>query len=302
MGLALPFIFVQLAPPGPGCDDEVNCQTSYTCALYGFLCTHGVLGFVYIYVQPTCKNNNTGYAAMRQSQQCAMRLADTGYAITLDLGDPTSPHGTIHPRRKQEVGRRLMLAANAVIYGASATQQQTYGPIIDKVTAAIPDNGALTVSYKPGSATGLHAAGCADCATVNSKVRVISSQLQQSLSRCAVSFCSPVRSHLLVLSSHRSFAARSHHSRYRLTDLSGCERRWPSMGYRSSSRHHSRCWSRARWALSAMRGSRCRSVRCTRVWVHLEPGQAERSLRACQALLAWQRRRSRSSCDCAETI
>ena len=42
---------------------------------------------------------------MRQSQQCALKLPDTGYAVSLDLGDPVSPFGSIHPRRKQEVGR-----------------------------------------------------------------------------------------------------------------------------------------------------------------------------------------------------
>jgi sialate O-acetylesterase len=34
-------------------------------------------------------------------------------AVTIDIGDPTN----IHPRNKQEVGRRLALAARAVVFG-----------------------------------------------------------------------------------------------------------------------------------------------------------------------------------------
>ena len=37
-------------------------------------------------------------------------------ATAIDLSDMKSPNGGIHPRRKQEVGRRLALAARAVQY------------------------------------------------------------------------------------------------------------------------------------------------------------------------------------------
>lgn len=30
----------------------------------------------------------------------ALKLNKTGYAVAIDIGDPTSPHGSIHPRRK----------------------------------------------------------------------------------------------------------------------------------------------------------------------------------------------------------
>jgi hypothetical protein len=193
MDLALPFFWVQLAPPGPGCNDE-----------------------------PTCTNNNTGYALIRQGQQCALKLPATGYAVALDLGDPSSPFSSIHPRRKQEVGRRLMLAANAVVYNASATQQ-TYGPAIDKVAAASSlVGGALTVSYTAGTAAGLHAAGCAMCATVNSKVSVITHSLSLSLSLFV-----PSPADLGSLSHHllHSSAAKSRHSKYRWMDLRGSEHR-----------------------------------------------------------------------------
>jgi len=34
----------------------------------------------------------------------ALKLPNVGYAVAIDLGDPKSPFGSIHPRRKQEVG------------------------------------------------------------------------------------------------------------------------------------------------------------------------------------------------------
>ena len=37
-------------------------------------------------------------------------------AVAMDLGDPTSPFGSVHPRYKQDVGYRLALAGRAVAY------------------------------------------------------------------------------------------------------------------------------------------------------------------------------------------
>ena len=37
-------------------------------------------------------------------------------AVTMDLGDPTSPFHSVHPRDKQDVGYRLALAGRAVAY------------------------------------------------------------------------------------------------------------------------------------------------------------------------------------------
>ncbi len=38
-------------------------------------------------------------------------------AVAMDLGDPTSPYTSIHPRDKQDVGARLVLAGRSVAYG-----------------------------------------------------------------------------------------------------------------------------------------------------------------------------------------
>ncbi len=44
----------------------------------------------------------------------------------------SSPHGDVHPRYKQEVGRRLSMAARNVIYGNSNVYMN--GPIADEFT------------------------------------------------------------------------------------------------------------------------------------------------------------------------
>jgi len=57
--------------------------------------------------------NNFSFPLVREAQLMALSLPKTGMAVTIDIGDATS----IHPRNKQEVGRRLTLAARAIAYG-----------------------------------------------------------------------------------------------------------------------------------------------------------------------------------------
>lgn len=53
------------------------------------------------------------WAELREAQQHALRLENTGLAVCIDIGDAED----LHPRNKPEVGRRLALLARAQTYG-----------------------------------------------------------------------------------------------------------------------------------------------------------------------------------------
>jgi sialate O-acetylesterase len=53
------------------------------------------------------------WAVLRESQDKTLALPKTGMAVAIDIGESHN----IHPRNKQEVGRRLALAAEGIAYG-----------------------------------------------------------------------------------------------------------------------------------------------------------------------------------------
>lgn len=77
------------------------------------------------------------WAVLRESQAKALALPKTGMAVTIDIGDACS----IHPRNKQEVGRRLALAAEAIAYGRKVVYQ---GPTYQSLEAV---NGNLRLRF-----------------------------------------------------------------------------------------------------------------------------------------------------------
>ena len=66
------------------------------------------------------------WAELREAQTMTLSLEKTGMAVAVDIGDPAN----IHPANKQEVGRRLALAAQAIAYGK---QVEWYGPMYDSM-------------------------------------------------------------------------------------------------------------------------------------------------------------------------
>jgi sialate O-acetylesterase len=94
------------------------------------------LPFYYVQLAPYPHED---YSYIRAAQEAAvMRLPAVYTAVTIDLGDPTSPYGAIHPRRKQTVGQRLAASILYHEYGYRATGDDNNhggdGPVVRDVS------------------------------------------------------------------------------------------------------------------------------------------------------------------------
>jgi sialate O-acetylesterase len=81
------------------------------------------------------------------------KMPNTFMATTYDLGDATSPFGSVHTRWKSEVGERLALAGRKVAYGEAVYS----GPTFTNVTAHSCDGGEynITLGFRDTGASGL---------------------------------------------------------------------------------------------------------------------------------------------------
>ena len=77
--------------------------------------------FMAVQQQPV---ERASWPELREAQLMALELPNTGMAVIIDIGDADD----IHPRNKQDVGKRLALAALAVAYGRDLVCS---GPIYD---------------------------------------------------------------------------------------------------------------------------------------------------------------------------
>jgi len=74
----------------------------------------GDFPFYYVQIAPFKYNETTPVAAeVREAQLMSMGVKNVGMAVSADIGDANS----IHPKNKQEIGRRLSLWAMAKTYG-----------------------------------------------------------------------------------------------------------------------------------------------------------------------------------------
>ncbi|GMV81424.1 MAG: 9-O-acetylesterase [Planctomycetota bacterium] len=83
--------------------------------------------------QPT----DDDWPRLRESQTKTLALPNTGMAVAIDIGEEND----IHPKNKQDVGKRLALAARKVAYGEELVFS---GPLYEKAEFA---DGAVRVSF-----------------------------------------------------------------------------------------------------------------------------------------------------------
>lgn len=68
----------------------------------------------------------SGWAELREAQMSALKLPKTGMAVAIDIGDAED----IHPKNKQDVGKRLALSALAIAYDKKLVYS---GPMFEKM-------------------------------------------------------------------------------------------------------------------------------------------------------------------------
>lgn len=109
----------------------------------------GVGAFPFLYTQlANYKPGGETWAGLREQQRKTLGLANTGMAVTIDIGNPDD----IHPTNKAEVGRRLALWARALSYGEDINYS---GPLFRQAT---PEGHAMRVWFEH-HAKGLAAKG-----------------------------------------------------------------------------------------------------------------------------------------------
>jgi len=80
----------------------------------------------------------SGWAELREAQQMTLPLPKTGTGLAIDIGDAKD----IHPKNKQEVGRRLALSALAIAYGKDIPYS---GPLYDSKAV---EGSAIRLKFK----------------------------------------------------------------------------------------------------------------------------------------------------------
>jgi sialate O-acetylesterase len=72
----------------------------------------GDFPFLFTQISSFKSNETEAWAIVRDAQRRTLSVANTGMAVTIDIGDPNN----VHPSNKQTVGMRLALAAKALAY------------------------------------------------------------------------------------------------------------------------------------------------------------------------------------------
>jgi sialate O-acetylesterase len=107
--------------------------------------SQGNMPFLYVQISAFASTPKENWGQLRDAQRKTLSLANTGMAVTIDIG---SEHN-VHPANKQAVGERLSLLARRVVYGEDVIAS---GPLF---RLAYPDHGTLHVWFD--NAAGMHA-------------------------------------------------------------------------------------------------------------------------------------------------
>jgi len=93
------------------------------------------------FMQSRDEPGESGWAELREAQLQTLRLADTGMAVIIDIGDAAD----IHPKNKQDVGKRLALQAREKTYGQQITGS---GPLYESY---LIEKGKIRISFQPNT-------------------------------------------------------------------------------------------------------------------------------------------------------
>jgi sialate O-acetylesterase len=107
----------------------------------------GNLPFLFVQIS-SFESPQENWGLIRDSQRSTLHVANTGMAVTLDIGQ----RDNVHPPDKQTVGARLALAARALVYGEPALAFN--GPLYRQTTR---EPGSLRIWFD--HAEGLHSSG-----------------------------------------------------------------------------------------------------------------------------------------------
>ncbi|HBC88523.1 MAG TPA: 9-O-acetylesterase [Lentisphaeria bacterium] len=95
------------------------------------------------YMPGKAEPTENSWADLRDSQRRTLSVPNTAMAVTIDIGDVND----IHPKNKQEVGRRLSLAARNMCFGEKDLEYS--GPMIDSMTVK-GDKAVLKFTHAKG--------------------------------------------------------------------------------------------------------------------------------------------------------
>ncbi|MCS7253449.1 MAG: sialate O-acetylesterase [Armatimonadota bacterium] len=91
------------------------------------------------FMQRKPEPSESAWAELREAQLLTLlKVPRTGMAVAIDIGEAND----IHPKNKQDVGKRLSLAARAIAYGESIVYS---GPIYDRM---VVENSKIRIYFK----------------------------------------------------------------------------------------------------------------------------------------------------------